>query len=115
MKFPWYSSFIKCRAHSCFLYHGRLGGPVVFSHIKLSLSLVYFSSWFMTTVVVPMSALLRFICLSPFSVFSALRSVDRKSFLGLVMSFSASDVFTFSKQLSRARDCYTGGFQCDLT
>ena len=52
----------------------------MFSHIKLNLSFVYFLSLFMTTAFVPLSAFLRFICLSPFSAFSASHFAGGKFF-----------------------------------
>ena len=42
----------------------------MFSHIKLDLSLFNLSSLVMTTVFVPLSAFFRFICSSPFNVFT---------------------------------------------
>ena len=46
---------------------------------------------------VPLSAFFRFICSSPFSVFSASHSAGGKLFLGLVRFISASDILTSSR------------------
>ena len=72
----------------------------------------------MTTAFVPLSPFFKQIYLSPLPASNALRPFGDRIFLGFnfVRLISASDIFTSSiKQLSRATECCTGGFQFDLT
>ena len=63
----------------------------------VGLGLRLFSCVFITTVVVPLSAFLMFISVSPFKALSALRSAGDKLFFGFVNFKSASWLLTSSR------------------
>ena len=78
-------------------HHWRFETLIVLSVIELHVGLVYLSAVFMITVVVPLSAFLRFIAGLFFNSFRALTSLRDRLFLGSVILISASCVLTFSK------------------
>ena len=81
----------------CGFHDRRSEGFVVLSHLELHFGLLYFVCLFMMTVVVPLSAFLRFMAGLFLSSFRAAISLRDKLFLGLLNVISASCVLTLSK------------------
>ena len=95
---PWCNRLMRSLTFSCLVFTiVALRRSSCFLLSSCTLASYILSALFMITVVVPLSAFLRFIAGLFFNSFTALTSLRDRLFLGLVILISASCVLTFSK------------------